>query len=318
MSLTRLGQANAAGDNRALFLKVFAGEVLTAFTQTTVMNGRHRVRTISSGKSASFPATWLTEAEYLTPGDEITGKGDIRHNERIITIDDLLIAHQRIYQLDEAMNHYDVRSEYSKQMGNALARKYDQNVLVTAIRAARDTTKLFGNDAIDATKLGGKTLTDASYETDGEVLASGIFDANVELDGKDVPDEGRSCLLPSLQYSLLAQTTKVINKDWGGAGVYADGSVLRIGGTEIVKVKHFPNSNLGVYADNNTGGHYLGDFSNTVGLVMTPQAVGTVKLLDLAMESEYQINYQATLMVAKYAVGHGVLRPECAVEIAKS
>jgi len=34
------------------------------------------------------------------------------------------------------------------------------------------------------------------------------------------------------------------------------------------------------------------------------------------MEGEYQINRQGYLMVAKYAVGHGVLRPEAAVEIA--
>ena len=44
-------------------------------------------------------------------------------------------------------------------------------------------------------------------------------------------------------------------------------------------------------------------------------AVGTVKLLDLATESEYQIERQATLFAAKYAMGHGVLRPECAVEV---
>jgi hypothetical protein len=52
-----------------------------------------------------------------------------------------------------------------------------------------------------------------------------------------------------------------------------------------------------------------------VGLVMHQSAVGTVKLMDLGMESEYQVSRQGTLMVAKYAVGHGVLRPEAAIEI---
>ena len=42
-------------------------------------------------------------------------------------------------------------------------------------------------------------------------------------------------------------------------------------------------------------------------------SVGTVKLKDLATESEYQIQRQGTLMVAKYAMGHGGLRPECGV-----
>ena len=49
---SRIGQANETGDADALFLKVFSGEVLTAFAQQTVMMGRNQVRTIASGKSA--------------------------------------------------------------------------------------------------------------------------------------------------------------------------------------------------------------------------------------------------------------------------
>jgi len=57
------------------------------------------------------------------------------------------------------------------------------------------------------------------------------------------------------------------------------------------------------------------NLTNYEGLVCHPSAVGTVKLLDLAVESEYDIRRQGTLMVAKYAMGHGVLRPEAAVGI---
>jgi len=49
--------------------------------------------------------------------------------------------------------------------------------------------------------------------------------------------------------------------------------------------------------------------------MMHPSAIGTVKLLDLGMESEYQISKQGTLMVAKYALGSGILRPESAIEL---
>jgi hypothetical protein len=37
--------------------------------------------------------------------------------------------------------------------------------------------------------------------------------------------------------------------------------------------------------------------------------------MDLAMESEYDIRRQGTLMVAKYAMGHGIIRPACAIEL---
>lgn len=49
---SRAGQADAAGDPVALFLKVFAGEVLAAFEQKNVFLPRTMVRSISSGKSA--------------------------------------------------------------------------------------------------------------------------------------------------------------------------------------------------------------------------------------------------------------------------
>ncbi len=50
MSPSRPGQQNMAGDPLALFLKVFAGEVLTAFAETNVAAARSMVRTITSGK----------------------------------------------------------------------------------------------------------------------------------------------------------------------------------------------------------------------------------------------------------------------------
>ncbi|ATS93386.1 capsid and scaffold protein [Ralstonia phage vRsoP-WF2] len=49
---SRLGQANLAGDPKALFLKVFAGEVMTAFAENNIVLQYVRQRTISSGKSA--------------------------------------------------------------------------------------------------------------------------------------------------------------------------------------------------------------------------------------------------------------------------
>ena len=55
--------------------------------------------------------------------------------------------------------------------------------------------------------------------------------------------------------------------------------------------------------------------NRVIGLVMTQDAVATAKLMDMSIESEYQINRQGTLMVAKYAMGHNVLRPACAVAL---
>ena len=50
-------------------------------------------------------------------------------------------------------------------------------------------------------------------------------------------------------------------------------------------------------------------------LVMHKDAVATVKLMDLSVESEYQIERQGTLVVSRYAMGHNVLRPAMSVAL---
>jgi len=305
-----LGKADNSGDDNALFLKVFSGEVLAAFQRRNQMLDMTMVRTISQGKSAQFPAIGKTTAAYHTAGNEITGSV-IKKNERVITIDDLLISDSFIAQIDEAKNHYDVRSIYSTEMGNALARTVDQHLLQLAILAAQASATVNGEN-------GGAVITDADAKTNAASLITSIFDAVQTLDEKDVPEDDRFCIVPPSTYYNIVENDKILNRDFGGTnGVYADGTVLKVAGVNIVKsntaVAAFTDqSGASSTGENNT---YNGDFSNTAAVVFHKSAIGTVKLMDLAMESEYDIRRQGTLMVAKMALGHGILRPEAAVEI---
>ncbi|MBU1046960.1 hypothetical protein KKH36_04265 [Patescibacteria group bacterium] len=316
-TLSRTGVIDTTTDgswaqDNALFLKVFAGEVLTAFDETNVMMAMHRIRQITSGKSAQFPVMWKADAHYHTPGTPILGNSQIKHGEKTINIDDLLIADAVIYTLDELKNHYEVRAEYSKQLGAALARTLDKNTLQVVLLAARAAANLTG-------AYGGTQITNASAKTDGEVLAGLIFQAAQVFDEHDIPAEDRHAILKPAQYSLLAQTTKLLNKDWGGAGVYADGSIYRVAGIPLTKSNNLPSTNVAANTgENNT---YSGNFSTTAAAVFHADAIGTVKLQDVVTEmtsGDFKIMYQATLLVAKMAVGHGILRPECAIEIITS
>lgn len=310
---SRLGAANLAAANatqsNALFLKIFAGEVLTAFDETNVMKDLHVSRTIASGKSASFPVTGKANAAYHTVGTPLLGTQQIAHNEIVVNIDDVLIADTFIANIDEAKNHYDVRAEYSRLLGMALSKQFDIRCLQLAVLAARSSATVAGGN-------GGSAVTDADAGTNGASLAASIFEAAKIMDEKDVPENDRVAIVKPSQYYNLVQTTDVINRDFGGAGVYADGTVLRVAGIQIVKSNNVPTTNISAVAgENNT---YHGDFSNTVAVVMQKQALGTVKLMDLAVErtsGDFEVMYQGTLMAAKYAMGHGILRPECSVEI---
>lgn len=297
-----LGQVNQTGATNDLFLKVYAGEVLTAFQKATVAMDRTQMRTIANGKSAQFPATGRQTAAYHTPGAEILGN-NISHAEQVITIDQLLISSAFIADIDEAMNHYDVRSIYSKESGLALAYAMDANILQVGVQAARASNPITGLP-------GGTSAINANYKTDSTTLAGGLFLAAQTLDENAVSETERTCYVRPAQYYLLAQNTTAINQFYGGQGAYAEGTIVKIAGIELVKSLQLPVTNV------NTGlSKYQVNASTTAALVMHKSAVGTVKLLDLSMQSAYDVRRQGTLIVSRYAVGHGVLRPDAAVEL---
>ena len=344
-SPSRVGLIEGGSDNDALFLKKFSGEILQTFEESNVFKALHTIRTIESGKSAQFPVTGIASAAYHTPGENIADGGnsylsDIKKTEKIINIDKMLIASTFLANIDDVKNHYDIRSVYANELGKALAVRFDTALAKVFMAAARQSANLsqvgkaggqldIPNNDFSAPGVAG---TPASFT--GADLVAAFFTAAQKLDENDVPSDGRFCVLrPQEYYKLVTgadssnsfSLTSAINKDIGGAGSLAAGNIPQIAGISIFKSNHIPSTDLSgtstgdgesnndVFGGNGVG--YNGNFTNTKGIVSHSAAVGTVKLLDLATESEYQIERQGTLFVAKYAMGHGVLRPECAIEL---
>lgn len=309
-TVSRLGLKQGGSDNLELFLKKFAGEVLTTFETENVFKPLHLVRTIQNGKSAQFPVTGIATAKYHSAGDNMLLAANsyinsIAHTEKVITIDGLLTSSTFVARIDEAMNHYDVRSIYTTELGRALAKKFDGTIARVIALASRASANLTGGKA-------GTFVNVASLTPTGATLASAIYTAAQRLDENDVPSEERYCVLsPANYYSLVQALAAVGNAN--AVGSYVEGSVVRVAGVQILKSNTLPSTNVTASEGNNGG--YTGNFTNTVGVVFHKNAVGTVKLLDLAVENEYKIELQGNFMVAKYAMGHGILRPECAVEL---
>ena len=307
---SRVGQAGLTGATDALFLKVFSGEVMSTFNAQTVMKEKTRIRSIQNGKSAQFAAIGKTVAEYHTAGAEILGN-NVEHGEKVITIDDLLMANTFIADIDQAKNHYDVRAEYSKQMGQALAQTYDRNLLSMAVKAARDPSGLgagvAGQDNAASEALGATPTT--------AQIVTGIYDAAATLDEKNVPEADRYVIVSPSTYYALVQDDKLINRDFGANGSYSDGAIMKVAGMQIIKSNNVAVDHTTAAAYPDFASKYAVDSTDTSALVIQRQALGTVQLMDMATEMEYDIRRQGTLAVSKMAVGHGVLRPECIIEL---
>jgi len=307
---SRLGQINAAGDANALFLKVFSGEVLSAFERENQMLGMTSVRSITSGKSAQFPVTGTISSGYHTIGNEILGSA-VSKNEKVINIDDMLLASAFLGEIDELKNHYDVRSVYSREMGQALAKTVDKNLLNLVVLASRASANITGGNA-------GLQITAATAKTSASVLTSSIFDAIQALDEKDVPSQGRYIVVAPDQYYQLCNLDSLISRDFSAnAGDRAKGTVVSIGGVPVIKSNTAVSSFTDQSAASTTGQNntYIGDFSTVAAVVFHSSAVGTVKLKDLVLESTYDPRRLGTLLTSRMALGHGILRPESAVSI---
>ncbi len=244
-----------------------------------------------------------------------------------------------IPRIDEVKNHYDLRSIYGKELGKALAKRLDIQILKTMFAAGLTNT---------ANYTGGPTGTEltGANTTSADGLVTALFECARSLDEKEVPSDGRYAILTPFQYyKLLTADNVAINKDTSsGSADAAKGTIIEVAGIRLYKSPHLAgvqvavgsqvpaddanvaNSPFANTAINNDDAGYNADLSgvretgsgqeNNVGFVAGhSSAVGCVKLLDLATESEYLIERQSTLFVAKYAMGLGVLRPESAVVV---
>jgi len=303
---SRIGQVNGSGDPLAIFLEVFGGEVLAQFEKDTMFKDRHFVRSISSGKSAQFPVIGRASAAYHTPGQYLDGSV-IDMAQKIISIDGLLTSTTFIDDLDDAMAHFEVRSRYVKELGLKLAVLFDRNVAGNFAVAARTSATITG-------EAGGSRITNSAMATDVNVLTSAIFASAQTLDEKWIPKEDRQAFVRPAQFYALAQNTNLINKFLGGEGSIAKGEIETVAGFPIIKSTNIPSTNL--TSDATTSPSAQADYTYTVALVNHKDAVGTVKLLDVAVEADREVRRQGWFFVAKYAAGHGTLRPEAAIELA--
>jgi hypothetical protein len=235
---------------------------------------------------------------------------NVQHGEVTVNLDPMLISHVFIPNIDEAMNHYDVRSEYTKKQGAELAKQRQLNELRCAILSARKT-----EGPVDGIS-GGMIITATDMATNAQKLADAIRAARQNFDEKGVPDEDCVAVVKPVQWYALTQLKDLVNRDFNpqSADSLKDAVIYSVARIPLLKTNHMPSkddtANATLVASRRA------DYSKTVSVVFHKSAVATLKLLDLAVEEAYDVRRQGTLMLSKFALGHDPLRSDGAVEIA--
>jgi len=354
-NLTRPGQANSAGDARALYLKLFSGEMFKGFQHNTIARDLIQKRTLTNGKSLQFIYTGRTTAEYHTPGNAILGNTDGAPPvaEKTITVDDLLISSAFLYDLDETLAHYDLRSEISRKIGYALAEKYDRLIFRAITRGARQASPITKTNFVEpgGTQIRVGATTNESDAFNAGNLVTAFYDAAAAMDEKGVSGDGRVAVLNPRQYHALIQdvgSNGLINRDSQGTALQGGNGIVEIAGIKIYKSMNIPflgrygtkyggttgevdPGNTGSFVNpavedasgattgiNNDYGTAAEVGAKSCGLIFQREAAGCVEAIGPQVQvtsNDVSVIYQGDVILGRLAMGADYLNPAAAVEL---
>jgi len=347
---------NTTTDNkRALYLKLFSGEMFKGFQNNTIARDLVMKRTLKNGKSLQFIYTGRTTAEYHTAGKSILGNDEKAPpiSEKTITVDDLLISSAFVYELDETLAHYDLRSEISRKIGYALAEKYDRLIFRAIARGARMASPV---DMSNFEEPGGTQIRVGSTTNDSDAFNAGnlvtaFYDAAAALDEKGVSQDGRCGVLNARQYYQLIQQVGdngLVNRDAQGTSRQKGNGIIEIAGIKIYKSQNIPflgkygtayGGTTGVTSPTNVGdfvGPTMEDASGattginndygtaaevtakTCGLIFQKEAAGVVEAIGPQVQvtsGDISVVYQGDVILGRLACGADYINPAAAVEL---
>ena len=285
-------------------------------------------RTITSGKSASFPTFSTETAKLHVAGESIfdaTGESasSITANEKVITVEKLLYAAQFVDNMEELKAHYDVRAALAAQAGASMGKQHDAFLLAAMGQGAGSTVTLNDGTTTDASVSGSSSIL-----TTSALIKQMFNETSAAMDNNDVPAEGRCMVVRPFEYYSILQEDGAISSDFSTSGDRSKGlQNLHYLGFEVIPMtlmKEFYNQNQ---ANQKAAGDplYLGgvtanddhtfDGSLWCALAFQKEAAGTVTLKGLQSEANYIPERFGTLMATSAGIGTGLLRPENVVKI---
>ena len=304
----------------ATYLKLFSGELFKAYESATIARDTVQRRTLKNGKSLQFIFTGRMQAAYHTPGEPILGSGDPPVAEKTIQCDDLLISSAFVYDLDETLAHYSLRSEISSKIGHALAEAYDKKVFRTIALAAREAHPITSSPGPEP---GGTQIElGVTKEYNAQALVDAFFEAAAVLDEKNLPKTGRTAILnPRQYYALVSQvSSNILNRDYGNSqgNLNSGEGLVEIAGIQIKRSNNLPFLAGTVNGQSGENNDYSGDFSTHCGLIYQRDAAGIVEAVGPQVQvtsGDVSVLYQGDVMVGRLAMGVGTLNPAGAIEL---
>ena len=299
-----------AGDARALGLKVLAQEAMGEFARNLVMGNHAMTKTAMMATSEQFPIIGRAQLERHVPGQQLDGT-IIQSAERTISLEDNVVSHYHIPNIDKALKSWEARSVYNRAITILMANHYEEELSRTVYQTAEETSTIPGPEGHGD----GIVEVNAAFDNDGMAIFNGIFDVATRLRIQDVPVMGTHAYLDPIRYALVLRSERAINRDINIAnGDLASGSFSRINNIPV-----YETNNLAQSDDTNDmtiAPARRQDYSRFRGGIWHMDAVGILKANEINIQAEDELRSLGTLLVGQMLFGMGTLRPEAAGALA--
>ena len=219
-----------------------------------------------------------------------------------------------VFDLDEFIAHYDFRSPYATQLGEALAISMDASILAEVAKEALNNTENvagLGKGGVVEKKLATGSKLGINKET-GIAVRDILLEVKAKMAKNYVPQGDRYCFVTPEIHAALATNLDFLNSNYGAAATLTNSNIISMDGFQIIECPHLTQGGDDPTNTIQGDGHAFPSTyaSKSPLLICHKSSVGVLSVKDISFETARRAEYQADQLIAKYAIGIGGLRPE--------
>lgn len=320
-------QINQNGDENALILAQFTGDVEHTFQSNSVLEKFFPRKTVKGTNTLTKKAIGRTKLQKLRRGDAPDGTG-VDFSKASVTVDTLMLSRHSIWVLDDIFTDIDTRKEIAIEQGTTIAEFMDSTLSIAAAHAAAQTQSAYtqGGDAPEghfgATQV---AFASANDEKDPAKLYAKIGElfSKMEEEKKVKPQRDGIILIvrPSVFYTLQ-QAEQIVNGEY----LTSDGNkltgvpIFKAWGVPVISSENMPNSVIIDHpmSNDDNGNFYDGDFTKLVAVAISPRALMLAEALPLQSSVWWSDASKCWFVDSWMSFGVGLDRVELAGRINKA
>lgn len=283
-------QINQSGNENALILEQFTGDVEHTYVSTSVLEKFFPRKQVKGTNTLSKKAIGRTKLQKLKRGDAPDGT-QVDFSKATVTVDTMLLSRHSIWQLDEIFTDIDTRKEIAVEQGQEIAEFVDLTISIAAAKAAAATESAYTRNGRAPEGHFGATqvvLAAPGDENDPAKLyaAIGKLFSEMEETKKVKPQRDGIVLIvrPSVFYTLQG-AEQIVNGEY----LTSDGNkltgipVFKAWGVPVISSENLPNTVITghLLSNDDNDDFYDGNFTSLVAVAVSPKALMLAEALPL-------------------------------------